>query len=415
MEQFLPHCIPTPNHPYCPSGEVEMLLSFEIENYRSIGKLVLDFSFAEKSAPRNYQEKETLSFIGEENIRVVPCLALFGPNASGKSNILRAMQSLQNIVKGPFEGDEYDPNRQQDFGPTTHYRLKFLSDRYSYTYDLSHDGKQLLEESLSVDETLVYSIRENKITDFSQEGNHLFKSHCLDSDDYFHTPFLSAIGQGKENHDKRIIDAFDYMTNRMEISRSSRFTLDHCVGKLAFSKGKDALQAASKRIVQVLRKLDIDITRLDFNIGGESNTNIVSFHQSHRGGEYWMDFDDESEGTKRLVCLLGVMLSALEQGHVLVVDELDNSIHPMLFVELVRLFKEKRYNSHNAQLIFTTHNTDIMDRDLMRISEIAIVGKNSKRGTTIARISDFEGIENVTKFRKLYLQGRFSGIPYPYI
>jgi AAA15 family ATPase/GTPase len=128
-----------------------------------------------------------------------------------------------------------------------------------------------------------------------------------------------------------------------------------------------------------------------------------------------MDFDDESEGTKRLVCLLGVMLSALEQGHVLVVDELDNSIHPMLFVELVRLFKEKRYNSHNAQLIFTTHNTDIMDRDLMRISEIAIVGKNSKRGTTIARISDFEGIENVTKFRKLYLQGRFSGIPYPYI
>jgi hypothetical protein len=83
--------------------------------------------------------------------------------------------------------------------------------------------------------------------------------------------------------------------------------------------------------------------------------------------------------------------------------------------EIVRMFKDKRYNTSNAQLIFTAHNTDIMEQDMMRISEIGFVNRTMKNGTTFSRVSDFKGIRNVTNFRKQYLEGIFSGIPYPYI
>jgi AAA15 family ATPase/GTPase len=144
-------------------------------------------------------------------------------------------------------------------------------------------------------------------------------------------------------------------------------------------------------------------------------TEINSYHKDILGNEVQFNFRDESAGTQRVACLLGLVLAALRTGSVLVVDELGNSLHPLLLAEIVRMFKDKRYNTSNAQLIFTAHNTDIMEQDMMRISEIGFVNRTMKNGTTFSRVSDFKGIRNVTNFRKQYLEGIFSGIPYPYI
>ena len=113
--------------------------------------------------------------------------------------------------------------------------------------------------------------------------------------------------------------------------------------------------------------------------------------------------------------LIGMLLFALDNGNVIILDELALSLHPLLTYELVKLFKDKRYNTKNAQLIFTTHNTDILDNDLLRISEIGIINKTLTSGSTIQRVSDFEGVRNVTNFRKQYLHGTYTGIPFPYI
>jgi AAA15 family ATPase/GTPase len=89
---------------------------------------------------------------------------------------------------------------------------------------------------------------------------------------------------------------------------------------------------------------------------------------------------------------------------------------PSLSIRRDRLkLKGKQDNKSNAQLIFTTHATDIMEQDMMRVSEIGIVSRTLKQGTTLKRISDYEGVRNVTNFRKQYLDGSFSGIPYAYI
>ena len=113
--------------------------------------------------------------------------------------------------------------------------------------------------------------------------------------------------------------------------------------------------------------------------------------------------------------MLGIVLTALKKGNILVIDELGNSLHPFLIAEIVRMFKDKRHNTANAQLIFTTHTTDIMEQDMMRVSEIGIVNRTLKKGAVFKRVSDFVGMRNVTNFRKQYLDGTFSGIPHAYI
>jgi AAA15 family ATPase/GTPase len=125
----------------------------------------------------------------------------------------------------------------------------------------------------------------------------------------------------------------------------------------------------------------------------------------------------ESAGTQRLAGLIGLILAALKTGGVFLVDELECSLHPLLMRELVLLFKKRRHNPKHAQLIFTTHNTDILDDSILRLSEIALVRKTPANGTLVRRLvdakKDGEDIRNVTNFRKQYLAGFYSGVPHP--
>jgi AAA15 family ATPase/GTPase len=99
------------------------------------------------------------------------------------------------------------------------------------------------------------------------------------------------------------------------------------------------------------------------------------------------------------------------------VDELECSLHPLLMREIVLLFKRRSYNPKGAQLIFTTHNTDILDDSILRLSEIILVRKTLANGTLVRRLvearNEGEDIRNVTNFRKQYLAGFYSGVPHP--
>ena len=197
----------------------------------------------------------------------------------------------------------------------------------------------------------------------------------------------------------------------------NNFPFSFGLDRLANTNTEVDTQKAFENIVTILRKLDIDITRMEYKEDtlGKMATEINSYHEDVLGNEVQFNFNEESLGTQRVACLLGIVLTALRRGNILVIDELGNSLHPYLFAEIVRMFKDRRYNTSNAQLIFTTHNTDIMEQDMMRVSEIGIVNRTLKRGTVFKRISDFEGVRNVTNFRKQYLDGTFSGIPHSYI
>ncbi|MCA6071914.1 MAG: ATP-binding protein [Endomicrobium sp.] len=149
---------------------------------------------------------------------------------------------------------------------------------------------------------------------------------------------------------------------------------------------------------------------------------INSYHKDTNNKEVIFDFfEAESRGTRVLLGLICKILEVLADGKVLIIDEIDRSIHPLVFAKIIEIFKDKDYNEENAQLVFTTHCTDILEANILRLSEVATVNKNLNEGSTIRRISDFKdspefrNIRNTTDFRKLYLQGVFKGIPFPYI
>ena len=196
-------------------------------------------------------------------------------------------------------------------------------------------------------------------------------------------------------------------------------------------------------IVELVRKLDIDVRDIVMRRQKVDKTKIrtspnavnreipdnnqyetveiKSFHANAQGVLVPFDFlEEESEGTQRLAGLVGLFLFALKGGHTLFIDELSSSLHSLLLRELLRLFKDKRYNiTGHAQLIFTTHNTDILDDAILRVSEVAIVRKTLHAGSLIKRIADFKkdgrDVRNVTNFRKQYLEGFYSGVPHPAI
>lgn len=423
-----------------------MLLSFRIKNSRSILDVTIPMSYAEKKAPNGYNRMELAPFLKEGNIRAIPCLAIYGPNASGKSNIIKAFQSFTNIVKNKDIQKTYAPNKLHPENETTSYGLEFLAEGNIFVYTLETNSNEILHESLNYNSLPLFSIEKKQIQfeKLATEAysvaklKEIYSVECLNENRDFQTPFLTVIGKNYAGLNFLLTTAYSYITNKLEVYSNNEFSFTHSLNKLTGINDKKETHRSFKDIVSILQKLDIDISRMEYkkDVITESletgkipsnnyelyfanneitATEISSYHKDILGNEVQFNFKDESRGTQRIASVLGVVLSVLRTGSVLIIDELGNSLHPYLFAEIVRMFKDKRYNTTNAQLIFTTHYTDIMDQDMMRISEVGIVNKTLRKGTTFKRLSDFKGIRNVTKFRKQYLEGVFTGIPFPYI
>ncbi len=124
-----------------------------------------------------------------------------------------------------------------------------------------------------------------------------------------------------------------------------------------------------------------------------------------------MEFSGESQGTRKLFALSGPFLDALESGHILIVDELDARFHPMLTRMLIGMFNSAEINGKNAQLIFVTHDTSQLDRDIFRRDQIWFTEKNQEGATSLYPLSDYR-VRNDAPFEKDYMQGKYGAVPF---
>lgn len=439
-----------------------MLSSFSIRNFRSILDMTVNFSFAEKKAPAGFRESDTVFFIGSrKNGRLVPALALYGSNASGKSNVLMALGTFRECAVSGVEG-KFHPNKLHPGLRPTMFEASFVRGGKRFVYAIEYDRDEFLKESLTVDNTVLFALEAKRryVDPLATPAypaarlEEIFRVECSTPQGKQTASFLSVIGKRYPGLNPLVTAVYDFFNdgivvlseNSIHISRG----VDRLAGVLEKADDPDPLRNAFGRITELLESLDIQINRMELNRKrmrldrdararnyldvdpefltcltsfekeGENivlNTDrIRSFHQDAEGKEVEFDFmTEESSGTQIVAGLLGVFLAALESGGVVAVDELDRSLHPLLLIEMVRLFKDRRYNDRGAQLVFTAHNTDILDANLLRVSEVGIVSKTLRDGSMITRISDFRHVGNIANFRKQYLTGRFSGIPFPYI
>ena len=428
-----------------------MIKSFTVQNFKSILDLTLDFSYSEGKAPNGYEEMETLPFLElvknkKKPIRLVPCMALYGANAAGKSNIIYALYTLKTIIYNGIE-NLYTPNKLNYKYETTTFILEIYIKNILYKYELQYNNATILKEILLVDNKKIYSINNGILeakkiittTYDTKKLKEIYQVECCNADKMQQKTFLHIIAKNYAGLNKFIYDFAAYINLNVQILGHPDFPVIAGLDMLEKYCGQDKQQAFNN-IVNILRKFDFDITKMKFeeeliaenirdglnkqNINGELfvrdnklyTNKIYSYHKDINNNEVEFDFrKEESLGTNILAGLLGPILATLHLGSVLCIDELERSIHPLVLREIIKMFKSKRYNKNNAQLIFTAHNTDILDDDILRVSEICFTSKNIEDGTVIRKASSFKGIRNVNNFRKKYLHGEFSAIPYPYI
>ncbi len=427
-----------------------MLASFFVRNFRSILELTLDFSYAEGKAPNRHSTSEIIPFFeAAKGKRFVPCMAYFGANASGKSNLLKAFSALHYLVwAGTPLAVLYDPNLLNPKFHETTFDLSFYLDADRFDYRVSFSASSITNECLRKNGIPIFSFDHTKAefapSLLSAAYSHekladIFRVECTDGEGRQIKSFLHRIGRAYAGLHPDIRKAFRYIRSDVRIfENDGPLPLPVAVDFLASAMDRDS-EAALREITDVVRRLDIDITSIDFtkvelksdepahresflrrdpDSGARHAIHISSIHKNAEGSDVVLNFlKHESAGTQRLASLVGLILCALKSGGVFIIDELECSLHPLLMRELVLLFKKRRLNPNNAQLIFTSHNTDILDDSILRISEISLVRKTAANGTLVRRLADArkdgDDIRNVTNFRKQYLAGFYSAVPHP--
>lgn len=346
-----------------------MLESVSIRNYKSIESTVLDLSCHRR---RSVEGSDYLPFLEDGRRKVVPVLVIYGANSSGKSTFLSALKTFSDIVVTGYRGEYYRPNRLAGGDEDTSFSLSVLSGGVKWEYTLSYDGESIKEERLVKGEAVVYA------------GGRKIQPSLKEYD-----------SPRRELENILFFDPFSYS---VEDSFSTYLRLS----------GKSREECLDN-VLSLVRKLDLTVDNI---IDGEE---WKTEHRNRESDEILFSLTEESEGTRRLISLISVMLASLSTGALLIVDEIDVSLHSMVLRSIVSLFADRRYNTRNAQLICSSHNTDLLDAPFLHSDEIALFEKTRKRGSTIERLSDKKCGRSPSSRREYYLKGGYSGIPFPYV
>ena len=429
-----------------------MISYIKVKNFRSIVDATMDLRYDEGKAPNGYKTSPRLAFLKEDGgaERLVPCLALFGANANGKTNLLRAIAVLQMAIANSRIDirQTYDPNRIVTCLEPTEFVLGFVKGKLVYEYILSYTGGGIIAERLVCDGKTLFSLGDHyefrriatRKPYTAKAIEEIYKVECCDGEGRWIRPFLNTLGHRYAGLNAEATAAFMVMAKDIHvfIGGTESGVLPFVVEQLCGVMGCDQ-KAALAAIVDVIRKLDVEIKGIDIveqdasgtpPVNGmdiirhngqtmhETRLIINSTHENDRKERVVFDFmTQESAGTVRLASVVAYLLCALHSGDSIIVDELDRSLHPLLVRAMLSLFQQRTRNTKNAQLVFTTHCTDLLDDEILRLSEIGIVIKNAKLGTKVKRLCDLrrdgEDIRNVSNFRRMYLDGFYSGVPYP--
>lgn len=442
-----------------------MLVSFRVKNFKSIVDATLDLRYGEGKAPNGYAEMDRLPFLeaGWDSLtarlyrgipRVVPVFAIYGQNAGGKSTLLEALKTFLGLVcsyslTSITEKLAFCPNVLHPELKTTEYSIEAAFQGKFFRYTILHTSEAILREELWKGNKQLYLIdHENKIFEFehiatvdypAKRIRSILDVECIAADGNQRHALLTKIGMNYAGLNRSVALFFCEIHGTFVLS-DNNITPDVALKLLQDLPYHKTPDDAFREIESYMTKLDMGIARIELSpeardamqasrehglsYKGERSfeslskspaETIYTYHRRTDGDLVPLRLKDESRGSQVLFGLLGILLTTLHMGGTVVIDELDRSIHPLVLKSLVTLFTDKTYNKRGAQLVFTAHNTELLDGDDLRLSEVGIVTKTAAQGTQLRRLCEYEGVRNVKNFRLGYLDGYFSGIPFPSI
>ena len=425
------------------------LLEFTIQNYRSI-KTQETFSLlaeAGKSKSDNVFEAPVRKKESTAPLRLLKSAVFYGANASGKSNFIKAMTTLKWLatrsnslhVEDPIK--VYAPFRldTETAEAPTLFSIVFLIETIKYEYTISFTEVAILEETLSFypvgKRTNLFKRVVTEAADFTSVtfGAQLDKKG-LPINVFNNQAYLSKFGSDVPHQQlTTVYKFFDNLEIWNALDNLDVARLCREVSK-TIANGKD--EALRLRLSQLIRVADtrieevraIELQEEDFQLPSSLPPNIqaeiikqnslrtVAVHNRYEGEQLkdTVEFDllkEESQGTKVLFALGGIIIEILNEGGILFFDELDNSLHPKLCKFIMELFKNPASNPKGAQLIFATHEASLLDRASIRKDQIWFVEKDRYGSTTFYAASDIEEVREDTNFENWYRIGKFGAVP----
>ena len=391
-----------------------MLCQFSFKNFKSY-KETTTFDFQATSVP----EFSDSLIASEKGDALLPVGVVYGPNGGGKTNLLSALSCListvvkpvyelkktrakiiiqQSVNAGPFLFDEISGKMPTEF------EVFFRQGKNEYRYNMSVCNEEIIEESLywkaigGKRPGMVFEREKTEITlgaSINKAGINRSVNPKM--------PYLSFLAI---NYDIPVIAEVQEWFESCIVRNYANPVADRQLMLL-----ND--EVYRRRIIQALNDVDIDMSGWRYDEG----SNELYTQRMIDGKLYELKFSDESDGTKKMIAALPVILLAIQEGRLLIIDELDAKLHPKLLRYVISLFKNTKVNKKGAQLLFTSHDMTTMKNTVFRRDEIWFAAENRNHESEIyslyeIRREDNERVNSTAAYNKQYMEGRYGADPY---
>jgi uncharacterized protein len=414
-----------------------MIISFELRNFRSVYEPVrIDMLPTKMKGSK--ETDNNLFKVPSQKISVLKSAVIFGANASGKSNILKGFEFYGNFILNSID---YKLNQAIPYNPfkllkvaenePSSFSLEFIANNIRYEYGFSLDNIKVCEEYL-----ISYSSRKPSEIFNRKHGEPIkFNASFKGEKKSLESQLLDnqlLLTKGANSNFEQLIEVYEYFQKKFHV-----FTKDFSDHGYSLIKAYED-NYYKEKITEFLKVSDtgigsfnvntedVDFSKIRFNeiVPDEVKTAILNSKRykatvSHFASDFegenslkevtW-PLEEESDGTQKLFAIAGPIIDILRKGAVLVFDEINNSLHPLICRFLVETFNDPDKNPHGAQLIFTTHDVTLLDNDLFRRDQIWLVEKNKNGYSDFNSLCAFE-IRKEVPLQKWYLSGRFGALP----
>lgn len=422
-----------------------MLVNFTVKNCRSF-KEERTFSM-EAASIKEHKE----SVINRNKYKLLPVAVFYGANSSGKSNFLTSILRMRSMVIldsqiNPGQSLPYDPFALDETSKTqpTFFEIQFIYKETLYRYGFEYNKVEIVSEWLYEKkfgekeyELFLRSGIEIEVNEKRFLEGKLIKENNLTSPNRL---FLSVVAQFNGEKSKLILEWFQYFNGLSGLNDKGygNFTSEVFLNEqysdiankvqeffndlqLGFSEFSVEEKNIPQNLIKTMPKELKDLIKGNEDkavMRDELTTHYIYNQENEKiGTEKFSKDKMESEGTKKVISLSGPIFYTLKNGGILIVDELDAKLHPLLTRNIVLLFMDPEKNTNGAQLIFATHDTNLLDLAIIRRDQIWFAEKDNVESTDIYSLVEFkdeEGkkVRNDCDIKCNYIKGRYGAIPF---
>jgi len=417
-----------------------MFVNFRVENFKSFKDLT-EFSM-EATKLKNLRGSNTFD---TNNMILLKSAVIYGANASGKSSLLDAMKEMKNIIDSSISIKKTEQYSAQPFLLNTQtedkesfFEIEFIIDETIYRYGFKIATNATIVKEWLFQKKLQPKARESRL--FERElqeirlGASFKEGRGLGDKTRDNTLFLSVVAQFNGAISTNIIEWFNQFNILSNIKNGEfeRYSLDKLedeefkdkimtliksadIGIYDIAKRKITFDELKEQNNEVEKLPELLVKELKANGVSTIETKHIQYDESNSfEGLKFFKLNFESDGTQKLLALSAPIIETLISGEILVIDELDSSMHTELVYAIVKLFNSKETNPNHAQLIFTTHDTNLLNQELFRRDQIWFTQKDIYGASELYSLVEYGRgkTRDDLVLEKNYLDGKFGAVPH---